>query len=115
MNKDVYRDGEKIVFRNRVNWHSFLYFSKILHRIINIDNQNTINIDFSNINRAYPNGMAPIISEIYYYKDNGYLFEVIPPNDPDILSIFLYYGWLYYIDSNRYNPLFYLIIPVHLS
>ena len=70
----------------------------IVERFLNIT------LDFSQVERAYPNGMVPLIAQIAKLKDEGIQFNVIPPQGDHLQSVFQRNGWLHYLDPKKWDP-----------
>jgi len=60
-------------------------------------------LDLSGTEKVYPNGIVPIIAEVTAYKDAGIEFEVIPPSNSDVASLFTSNSWLHYLDPRKYR------------
>ncbi|HEU4323300.1 MAG TPA: DUF4325 domain-containing protein [Roseiflexaceae bacterium] len=100
----VFRDENKIIFLDRINWFTFVEFCKNISETIDQRGYSKVILDFSRISKAYPNGMVPIIAEIYLYLKRGCSFPVIPPRDTVLLSLFQRNGWLYYLAPEQCKP-----------
>lgn len=87
-----------------LKWPASIEFSRAIYNIVNKTNVKSVIVDFSNVQKAYPNGIVPIISEINRYKQQGVEFTVIPPTNEKLQSIFLKMGWFHYIDTKLYSP-----------
>lgn len=96
----VYRENNRLTFPQKINWFVFVDFCKKLYSATNQRGYNEVTLDLSFVDRAYPNGMVPIICEIELYLKQGYIFEIIPPRDSVLLALFHRNGWLYYMDKN---------------
>ncbi|BDI20730.1 hypothetical protein ANSO36C_65320 (plasmid) [Nostoc cf. commune SO-36] len=86
-----------------LKWPASVTFRQNIYTIVNKLREESIIVDFSNVNKAYPNGIVPIISEINRYKQQGIKFIAIPPTDEKLQSVFLKMGWLHYIDTESYS------------
>jgi len=54
--------------------------------------------------KAYPNGMVPVISETAFYKERRRVtFQIIPPCNGRIFSLFTRNAWLFYLDADEYS------------
>ncbi|MCQ2122207.1 MAG: STAS-like domain-containing protein [Fibrobacter sp.] len=60
------------------------FIASYLHR----KNRENFTIDFSDVQRVYPNAIVPIFAYIEALKKEGKLFTIIPPRDPNVSSIF---------------------------
>jgi hypothetical protein len=84
----------KIIINKKLNFGAML---EIIHQIYECQS-NEICIDFSNVERAYPNGIVPLICEISYQRRNvGKRISIIPPKGEQIQEIFHSNGWWAYL------------------
>src|ERR1700754_1611075 len=100
----IIRRENNLVFAKRVNWHTSIDFSKKLYGLTSLKDYNEIVIDFSNVSRAYPNGMVPIIAKIASETEKGRKFILKPPKNIAVRFLFQHSGWLHYIDPINWEP-----------
>ena len=90
-------------FKNLFNWHRYEQAEHQMNILINRDIQD-ITLDFSQVKGAYPDGIVPLIAEVTRLKDNEDIrFNVIPPKEPQLLSVFKRSGWLHYLDPKKWE------------
>lgn len=99
----LYRDKNYIVFPRRVNWATYRDFSGKLHAMTTREAYDNVTIDLSGVTKAYPNGIVPIIAEIAAQVKKGYTFNIIPPNDYGVASVFQNKGWLHHLDPSTWE------------
>jgi hypothetical protein len=66
--------------QERLNWSASIDCRKKLYTAVYRENFYEIVIDFSDVNKAYPNGIVPIIAVINDYKRQGIKFVIIEPS-----------------------------------
>ena len=58
-----------------------------------------LTLNFSGVQKPYPNGMLPIISVVNYYTSRGYKMRIIPPNDANVNRLFKSTNWAQYLNN----------------
>lgn len=101
--RSVNRRGDCLIFGQKIDWASTIDFRKAIYNAITEKGYLGLQLDFSGTNKVYPNGIVPIIAEVDAYKKNGIDFEIIPPSDDDVMSLFVSNSWLHYLDSRRFD------------
>lgn len=97
-NRVVYDTG-------KMNWSTFIFTAKRLHRITQIDGYQKVTLDLSNITHGYPNGFVPLIAEVHRLYAQGITFTLVPPKDLKVRSLFERYGWIHYLNpENGMSP-----------
>lgn len=67
------------------------------------DGLDSIRLDFSAVNNAYPNGMVPLIANIDRLKRKGIKITTTLPNNPDIKRLFKVTNWAFHLDPEKYK------------
>lgn len=91
------------IIKGHMGWAASIDIRKKLHYLTVIKNFQEIVIDFSVVEKVYPNGIVPIIAEISRYKKKGFKFKIVPPINGDVSRVFFRYGWFHYMEPENYD------------
>lgn len=97
-------DSNRLIAPQHIRWQTSIQFSKSLYGGVHRRGYQEITLDFSKASRVYPNGIVPIIAELDVYRNNGLKVNVIPPSNPEVLSLFQRNDWMYYLSPDRWSP-----------
>lgn len=103
MSKDLLRSDNNLIMPQRVNWKTSQQFAKAIYTLLETHKADTITIDFSGVERAYPNGMVPIVARANMASEDGKKINIIPPKDPSILQVFENNLWLHHLFPDQWG------------
>ncbi|MBM3162687.1 MAG: DUF4325 domain-containing protein [Chlorobi bacterium] len=101
--RSVNRIESRIVFSHKIDWAATIDFRKALYNAVSQRGYSELQLDFSDTEKAYPNGIVPIIAEVAAYRNLGVDFEIIPPRNSEVMSLFFSNSWLHYLNPNIYS------------
>jgi anti-sigma regulatory factor (Ser/Thr protein kinase)/anti-anti-sigma regulatory factor len=83
------------------NWGAFQWISKRLHTLITKEKATRINLDFSAISRAFPNGMVPLIVLVDQCREQGIDFFLMLPQDQGCAQNIVDSNWAFYLAPDQ--------------
>jgi hypothetical protein len=97
-----YRQGQ-IKFSNNVNSYCIRDFCSAINLALK-HGDNPILLDFTNTDRAYPNGMVPIISAIESIRTRNIEIQLSLPKNHNVRRLFRSVNWAHLITPNEIAP-----------
>jgi anti-sigma regulatory factor (Ser/Thr protein kinase) len=64
-----------------------------------------VTLDLTDLTRAWPDGMLPLICEIESLRRAGYVFRLVPPSDETLQRLFVNCNWAAFIAPNQFDRL----------
>ncbi len=75
-------------------WAGFQAAHKALHAMIDVQGLNSVVVDLSAVQRAFPNGVVPLIIVLdHYRKERGASFDAVMPQQESVRRIFESNNW----------------------
>lgn len=99
----VWLSQGRICFSDKVATFSVAQFVSALEKIQN-GNDDKVVLDFRFVERAYPNGMLPIIALTNDLSQKGFVVEVLLPEKQNPRSLFLASNWAHLLCPTQYRP-----------
>lgn len=96
--------GNRVVLVGRLNWSAVDSIRRKLYAVTVLGGCSHVILDLSHVQRAYPNGVLPIVAEITRLRNAGITVEVLPPTHEEMRSIFSSLGWLHHMDPAQGDP-----------
>lgn len=96
----VFRKSNRIYFIGKVNAQAHREFMGMMDYCVR-DGFDTIELDFSSVKNAYPNGMVPIIANIDRQKREGRHIDTILPSNLDVRRLFKTTNRAFHLDPEH--------------
>lgn len=99
----VHLEDNRIVFDAKINSMSHRDFMLVQHEVqrSGIDK---VTLDFSSCDRAFADGMLPIICGVEAMRERGQKVSVILPRDSSLQRLFTNTSWAHYLDPDIHQP-----------
>lgn len=91
-----------IIINGKVNSYNVKDFCGAISLFKN-SNSNNLTIDFSNVEKAYPNGMLPIIATVQKLRESGIDVKIQLPQDDHTRRLFRSVNWAYYLNPHQFD------------
>lgn len=98
----VVRDGTRLRFVDRVNWFAHMEFMYCLHELRREGCDNLV-LDFSACDRAYPNGMLPLLASADAWRREKLGLSIVLPDDDGCSRLFSNTNWAHFLEPERYD------------
>ena len=93
---------------NRIVVSGELYdFHRLLaqiHTIVEKLGDDHVILDLERCSTAFQNAMLSVCAQVMAYRKSGVSFDLIPPSDKELESLFRNTNWGHFLDPNRFGP-----------
>jgi anti-sigma regulatory factor (Ser/Thr protein kinase) len=96
-------DGDRVVFQDKVNAPAALDAVGVLSGAKQ-EGITGITLDFALSERAYPEAMMQIVAHVDHLRHQGMHFDLIPPTDRRLASVFDASNWAHIVNPAMYDP-----------
>ncbi len=97
----VHQEENRIRFTDKVNSYAHPQFMWCLHKCRTFDYEDII-LDFSMCDRAYPNGMIPLLAGSDALRREKVNLSIILPAKSNLQRLFLNTNWAHFLEPARY-------------
>ncbi len=82
-----------IILPAKINSSIIVLFASAINEWLRRQQYNPLNLNFTNVQKAYSNGMLPIISTVFSLRTEGYIINVSMPESPEVFTLFRLTNW----------------------
>lgn len=107
--RPVKADRSRLIMPQRLNWSAAVDLQKQLFNMVQRGRETRVVLDLRSVDKVYPNGIIPVITEIQHYVGSGLRVKVLPPEDKHTFAFFEKSGWLHYLDPIEWADTGFLI------
>jgi hypothetical protein len=105
MSDIVTRDDERVRVEGRITERTALWVIGEIREAVHQCGFGHVTLDLTELIRAWPDGMLPLICEIETLRRNGCTFSLALPSDETLQRLFLHCNWAAFIAPDEFNQL----------
>ncbi len=97
------REGNTIIFHDRADSMAHRFCTAALREAVDGRGYEDLILDFSRIDRAYPDGMVPLICEVVALRRAGVDFSLVLPKGLVLERLFLNTNWAHFLSPDDHT------------
>jgi anti-sigma regulatory factor (Ser/Thr protein kinase) len=96
------KDKKTVYFKDKMNSYSIIHFITAINHIQRL-NFDRITVDFSQVKKAFPERILPIITTIEQLRLKGINVRIVLPKDDDIRKLFRSVNWAFFLNPEQFD------------